>query len=76
MVMRKIIYSGNIPYLVVREIKPECCNPNAYGIDRSDKEAHMKVLGLWVEHHLCDHVLLKNGKYLLCRTIKDAQIIE
>ena len=74
--MTKIIYSGNIPYLVVREINTESCNPKKYGIDRSDKEAHMKVLGLWVESHKCDHVLLKNGKYLLCRTIKDAEIIE
>ena len=74
--MRKIIYSGNVPYLVVREINTESCNPKKYGIARSDKEAHMKVLGLWVESQQCDHVLLKNGKYLLCRTIKDAEIIE
>ena len=72
----KIIYSNNIPYLVVREIQTETCNPKNYGIDRSDKNAYMKILNVWVHQHLCDHVLLKDGKYLLCRTIKDAEIIE
>jgi|TARA_R100000081_G_C4785069_1_gene153995 hypothetical protein len=76
MVMKKIVYSGNIPYIVVREISTESCNPKKYGIDRTDKSSHMKILGLWVEHSHCDHVLLKDGKYLLCRTIKDAEIIE
>jgi len=74
--MVKIIYSGNKPYYVVREIKTDSCNPKNYGVNRTDKEAHMKILGLWVTNHLCDHVLLKDGKYLLCRSIKDAQIIE
>tara|TARA_R100001163_G_C5046674_1_gene183918 strand:+ start:544 stop:774 length:231 start_codon:yes stop_codon:yes gene_type:complete len=76
MVMKKIIYSGDTPYIVVREISTESCNPKKYGIDRTDRSAHMKVLGLWVEYSHCDHVLLKDGKYLLCRTIKDAEIIE
>ena len=76
MVMRRIIYSGNNAYLVVREISTDTCNPKNYGINRNDKDAHMKILGLWVEQHLCDHVLQQNNKYLLCRTIKDAEIIE
>ena len=48
--MTKIIYSGNIPYLVVREINTESCNPKKYdilhgsnmGLTGFDKEIRIK----------------------------------
>ena len=74
--MKKIIYSGNKAFQIVRIIPMESCNPKKYGIDRNDRDAHMKILKLWVDENHCDHVLQQKEKYLLCRTIKDAEIIE
>jgi len=36
----------------------------------------MKVLKVWVDQHNCDHVLQQQEKFLLCRSIKDVEIIE
>tara|TARA_Y100001963_G_scaffold130374_1_gene186593 strand:+ start:124 stop:348 length:225 start_codon:yes stop_codon:yes gene_type:complete len=74
--MKDIFYSGGKAYHVVRTIKIEDCNPKNYGIDRGDEEAYMKVLKVWRDSHNCDHVLRQNNSFMLCRTIKDAQIIE
>ena len=73
---KKIFYNGNEAYHVVRTIRLEDCNPKNYGIDRSDDEARMKILMLWRDTHYCDHVLKNGDRFMLCRTIKDAQIIE
>ena len=74
--MKQIFYSGDKAYHVVRTIKIQDCNPRNFGIPRDDEQAYMKVLKVWVESHNCDHVLKQNNTYLLCRTIKDAEIIE
>tara|TARA_R110001583_G_scaffold3293_32_gene21379 strand:- start:1805 stop:2032 length:228 start_codon:yes stop_codon:yes gene_type:complete len=73
---KKIFYNGNQPYHIVRKISVETCNPKRYGIERSDESAYMLILQLWRDEHNCDHVLRQNDDFLLCRTIKDAQIIE
>jgi len=73
---KQIFYNGSEAYHVVRTIKIEDCNPRRYGIDRDDEPAYMKVLKVWVQTHYCDHVLRQNNQFLLCRTIKDAEIIE
>ena len=73
---KKIFYNGKDAYHVVRTIKIEDCNPKRYGINRSDEQAHMLVLQVWRDYHHCDHVLRNGNSFMLCRTIKDAEIIE
>jgi len=74
--MKNILYSGDSAYQVVRTISIDSCSPKKYGIDKDDKESHMKVLKVWVDQHNCDHVLQQQEKFLLCRSIKDVEIIE
>ena len=74
--IKDIYYNGNQPYLIVRVIKMEDCNPRRFGIPRDDEESYYRVLQVWRDHHNCDHVLRKNNHFMLCRTIKDAEIIE
>jgi hypothetical protein len=73
---KKIFYNGNEAYQVVRTIGMDDCNPKRYGINRSDEHSYMKVLQVWRNHHYCDHVLQSGNKFMLCRTIKDVEIIE
>jgi len=73
---KKIYYNGNQPYQVIRTISIGDCNPRRYGILRDDEEAYMKVLQVWRNTHYCDHVLRSGNNFMLCRTIKDAQIVE
>ena len=74
--VKKIFYNGNEAYQLVRTISIEDCNPRKYGIERDDEQAYMMVLQVWRNTHQCDHVLRQNNNFMLCRTIKDAQIIE
>ena len=74
--MKKIFYNRDKAYHVVRKISIESCNPKRYGINRDDNEAYMKVLQVWRNEHYCDHVLKQGNDFLLCRTIKDVEIIE
>ena len=74
--VKKIFYNGNEAYQLVRTISMEDCNPRKYGIDRDDEQAYMMVLQVWRDSQHCDHVLRQNNNFMLCRTIKDAQIIE
>ena len=37
---------------------------------------NQEFLGLWVHHLMCDRVLRKDGKLLICRTIEDAEYEE
>ena len=79
--MKKIFYNGDKAYVVVRKISYDSIDPKRYGIHESKyglslEQVSMQILKLWKEEHYCDHVLRKGNKYLLCRTIKDAQIID
>ena len=74
--MKKIFYNGNESYQVVRTITVDTCDPRRYGINRNDEAAYMIVLQAWRDEHHCDHVLRQNNSFLLCRTIKDAKIVE
>ena len=73
---KKIFYNGNEAYYVVRTIHIDDCNPKRYDINRNDEQAYMMVLQVWRDTQYCDHVLRQGDNFLLCRTIKDAQIIE
>ena len=79
--MKKIFYNGDNAYVIVREIKQNAIDPIAYGITESKygltpEQVAMQILKMWKEEHHCDHVLRRGDRYLLCQTIKDAQIIE
>jgi len=74
--MKEIFYNGNQAYHVVRTINISDCNPRKYDIPRDDEDAYMIVLQVWRDTHNCDHVLRSGNNFMLCRTIKDAQIIE
>ncbi len=74
--IKDIFYNGTEAYLIVRTIKISDCDPRQYEIQRTDEEAHMKVLQVWRDYHNCDHVLKRDNNFMLCRTIKDAEIVE
>ncbi len=79
--MKKIFYNGDNAYVVVREIGESCIDPNTYGITNSRygltaEQVAMQILKMWKDDNNCDHVLRKGNKYILCQTIKDAQIVE
>ena len=79
--MKKIFYNGDNAYVVVREINERMIDPNTYGITKSKygltaQQIAMQILKMWKEEHFCDHVLKSNNKYLLCRTIEDAIIVQ
>jgi hypothetical protein len=61
--MVKLIYLNNEYYQLVREISEEQVNGN------------MEGLKAWRDMNHCDHVLKYQGKYLLVRLVKDAEII-
>jgi hypothetical protein len=42
----------------------------------SDNSINQKVLGLYVHEKNGDHVLQRNGKFLICETIEEAIIIK
>jgi hypothetical protein len=61
--MVKLINLNNEYYQLVREISEEQVNGN------------MEGLKAWRDMNHCDHVLKYQGKYLLVRLVKDAEII-
>lgn len=61
--MVKLIHLNNEYYQLVREISEEQVNGN------------MEGLKAWRDMNHCDHVLKYQGKYLLVRLVKDAEII-
>ena len=73
---KKIFYNGDQAYHVVRTLHISTFDPRRYGINRSDEHAYMMVLQVWRDEHHCDHVLRQGDHFMLCRTIKDAQIVE
>ena len=74
--MKQIYYNGTQAYQVVRTLHINTFDPKRYGVNRTDEQAYMKILMLRRNEHHCDHVLRQGDHFMLCRTIKDAQIIE
>jgi len=79
--MKKIFYNKGNAYLVIRKIGYHLIDPLTYGITESkygltQEQVSIQILKLLKEQYYCDHVLQKGDKYLLCQTIKDADIIE
>jgi len=74
--MKEIFYNGKEAYHVVRTLHVSTFDPKRYGIDRVDEQAFMMICQLWRDEHHCDHVLKHGDQFMLCRTIKDVEIIE
>jgi len=71
-----IFYNGNDAYQVVRKLHISTFDPTRYGVNRTDDEAHMMILQAWRDEHRCDHVLKQGDYFMLCRTIKDIEIVK
>jgi len=74
--MKEIFYHNNNAYKVLRRMKSVDCNPVAYGIDRTDDDAHMKMLMVWRDWVGADHVLSVGNEFYLCETINEVKIID
>jgi hypothetical protein len=51
-------------------------NPSYFFTDKGSNRVNEKLLGLWVDHLMGDRVINKDNKFLICRTIEEAQIVE
>lgn len=63
-----IIQKGDNAYQIINEI-------SIHNFLNSDNTINQKVLGLYVNKFDCDHVLQRDDKFLICRTIQDAEIL-
>ena len=73
---KKIFYNGDQAYHVVRTLHMSTFNPERYGVYTNDERAFMMILQYWRDSHNCDHVLRQGDYFMLCRTIKDVEIID
>jgi hypothetical protein len=63
-----VVYKNNNAYQIIKEV-------SIHNFLNSDSSINQKVLGLYVNEFHCDHVLQREDKFLICRTIQDATII-
>lgn len=66
--MKRLFKHGDNLYLILREIPK-------HNIEE-ESIANKKMLKLWVDYLNGNHVLLHEGKYLICETVQDAVVIE
>lgn len=65
------VYVGDDLLEILREF-----NPSYFFTEKDNNKVNEKLLGLWVDHLMGDRVISKDNKFLICRTIEEAQIIE
>tara|TARA_R110000803_G_scaffold68534_1_gene130459 strand:+ start:1940 stop:2149 length:210 start_codon:yes stop_codon:yes gene_type:complete len=63
-----IVYKNDNAYQVINEVP-------IHNFLNSDNTVNQKVLGLYVDKFDCNHVLQKESKFLICRVIEEAVII-
>jgi hypothetical protein len=64
-----IIYNGDKAYKIL-DIIP------IHQFQNKNQTINKQVLGLYVNEKKGDHVLQRDGKFLICETIQEATIIE
>jgi len=64
-----IIYNNNTAYKILTVV-------NVHSFLNSDNSINQKVLGLYVHEKNGNHVLQRNGKFLICEKIEEAIIVE
>mgnify|MGYP001475448401 FL=1 len=63
-----IIYKDNQAFEILKEI-------SAHMFANKDGSINQQVLGMYVNDWDGDRVLQREGKFLICRTIEEAQVI-
>ena len=65
---RELITKDDVMYEVVSSI-------HAHMFANKDKTINQQVLGMYVNDHKADRVLQREGKFLICKLVEEAQII-
>tara|TARA_R110001632_G_scaffold18700_2_gene57546 strand:+ start:97 stop:309 length:213 start_codon:yes stop_codon:yes gene_type:complete len=65
---RELITKDDVMYEVVLSIP-------AHMFANKDKTINQQVLGMYVNDHKADRVLQREGKFLICKIVEEAQII-
>jgi len=63
-----IVYKDNQAFEILKEI-------SAHMFANKDGSINQQVLGMYVNEVDGDRVLQREGKFLICRTIEEAQVI-
>jgi hypothetical protein len=63
-----IIYKEGLAFEILKEI-------SAHMFQNKNGSINQQVLGMYVNELDGDRVLQRNGKFLICRTIEEAQVI-
>jgi hypothetical protein len=63
-----IIYKDGLAFEILKEI-------SAHMFTNKDGSINQQVLGMYVNDWGGDRVLQREGKFLICRTIEEAQVI-
>jgi hypothetical protein len=63
-----IIYKEGLAFEILKEI-------SAHMFQNKNGSINQQVLGMYVNELGGDRVLQRNGKFLICRTIEEAQIV-
>ena len=64
-----IVYYENNAYQILTDIA-------IHNFQNKNKSINQQVLGLYVNHWGADKVLQKDNKFLICKQIEEAQIVE
>lgn len=68
MINRELITKGDIMYEVVSSIP-------AHMFTNKDGSVNQQVLGMYVNDYQADRVLQREGKFLICKQVEEANII-
>lgn len=63
-----IVYKDGLAFEILKEI-------SAHMFQNKDGSINQQVLGMYVNDWDGDRVLQREGKFLICRTVEEAQII-
>lgn len=63
-----IVYKDGLAFEILKEI-------SAHMFQNRDGSINQQVLGMYVNDWNGDRVLQREGKFLICRTIEEAQIL-
>tara|TARA_B110000503_G_C6915832_1_gene316600 strand:+ start:67 stop:273 length:207 start_codon:yes stop_codon:yes gene_type:complete len=66
---KELITKGDIMYEIVSEVP-------AHMFLNKDKSINQQVLGMYVNEYNGDRVLQREDKFLVCKQIEEAQVIE
>tara|TARA_B100000780_G_scaffold203565_1_gene144488 strand:+ start:491 stop:700 length:210 start_codon:yes stop_codon:yes gene_type:complete len=65
---KELITKGDILYEIVKSV-------NAHMFANKDGSVNQQVLGMYVNDHDGDRVLQREGKFLICKIVEEANII-